>query len=105
MIKLPSKILAIEYIKINGIDFPVYSSASRKAEAEPDPTPEIVRLFPNAHPISLGLARPGELVAREICSGDGMLLVAPGVELTKLIIERLKELREMDPAVETIWIG
>lgn len=104
-IKLPSRILATEYVKINGIDFPVYNSASPKAPSDREAPPEILRMYPNAHAVTLSQVQPGALVTREICSGDGMLLVAPGVELTKLIIERLKELSEMDPAVETIWIG
>ena len=104
-IELPSKILATEYIKINGIDFPVYNSQSAAAAPERDAPPEVLRMYPDARPVTLSQVRPGALVTREICSGDGMLLVAPGVELTKLIIERLKDLSEMDPAVETIWIG
>src|SRR6266481_8066642 len=52
-IKLPSKIRADEFIKISGIDFPVYNSSAARAEREDPALPEVLRMFPSGHPISL----------------------------------------------------
>lgn len=95
-IKLPDRILEREYVKINGIDYPVYAKPGSRPDR--DASPQAGR------PVRILDAAPGAVVQRDIRSSDGMLLLAPGVELNNLIISRLRDLAEMDPSVDTIWV-
>jgi hypothetical protein len=47
---------------------------------------------------------PGARLKRELRSSDGTLLLAPGVELTSLIINRLQDIADMDQEMDTIWV-
>jgi two-component system chemotaxis response regulator CheY len=94
-IKLPPKILQGEYVKINGIDYPVYGKPTPRTEGQKGT---------NVRKTQLSELAPGGTVVHEVRSANGMLLLAPGVELTSLIINRLKDIAEMDQDIDTIWV-
>ena len=93
---LPAKILATEYVKINGIDYPVYGKPKARVEEQSRPV--------DGRAVTVDAVVPGAKLKRELRSSDGTLLLAPGIELTSLIINRLQDIADMDEEMDTIWV-
>ncbi len=103
-LKLPPRILSTDYVKINGIDYPVYGTPARKNAGEENQDGASARLPGAGKRVTVDALAPGATIKRELRSASGMLLLAPGVQLTKLIINRLQDIAEMDEEVDTIWV-
>ena len=103
-LKLPPKILNTDYVKINGIDYPVYGTPARRGAPSAPPGEGAAKTSVSGKAIAVENLAPGATIKQELRSANGMLLLAPGVQLTKLIINRLQDIAEMDHEVDTIWV-
>lgn len=68
------------------------------------PDPKTPPAPPNGQRLGLNAVKPGSILAQEIRSPSGELLLASGVELTPRLISRLKDLATLKMPIECIWV-